>query len=363
MKYLIGAGGTGGHIIPALAVAQELCCRGHEVCFVGNKGSMEEALVTNRSYRFLSINVQKLYRGFTIKHLKFPFLLLKSIVECIIYIKSEKPVCVFVTGGFVSGPLAIAAKIQRKPLFIQDGNSYPGLTTRISARYSHKIFIASEDAVSYLPANKCILTGNPILIKNMNERKDIDWNQSTLSKDTIKVLVLGGSQGSVIINKTFEQCINELRQMDIEIIWQAGKPYYFSHKEKYSQQTGIVMFDFTERIAGYYAMADVAITRAGALTIAELSEFRIPSVLIPLPTSAENHQFKNALAHVHKGGGILLPQSELTPESLLKALRRIVSELSEFKARMEAIPHNEATAKICNVMENDLQNLGSSNVR
>jgi len=354
LKLLIGAGGTGGHIIPAIAVALELSNLGWRVKFVGNKNSMEETLVSKYGFEFLPINVQKLYRSFTLAHIRFPFLFLSSIFRSMHYITKMNPDAVLCTGGFVSGPVAIAAIIMKRKLYFQDGNSYPGLTTRVLSRFTKHIFIASDRAANYLQKADCIMTGNPILAYSKLDLCTVDWNKFNLSPDSRKLFIIGGSQGSTIINKVVSECVHDLLAQSIELIWQTGKRHYSKIREQFSGIIGVHCFDFTDKMSEYYQMADFAVSRAGALSIAELQEHSLPTVFIPLPIAAENHQYMNAAAQAEKGMGLVLEQKDLTPDTLMESIAKLSSGYQDFKDSFTALPKNNATTLIAEIISREV---------
>lgn len=351
---MIGAGGTGGHIIPAIAVALELSAQSWQIRFVGNRNSMEETLVGKYGFELLPINVQKLYRSITLAHIRFPFLFLSSVFRSMHYITKMKPDGVLCTGGFVSGPVAIAAIILKRKLYFQDGNSYPGLTTRVLSRFTRHIFIASDRAVSYLRKADCIMTGNPILSYSKLDLRAVDWNKFNLSPESCKLFVIGGSQGSIIINKVVSECVNDLLECNIELIWQTGKSHYSKVRERFSGVKGVHCFDFTDKMSEYYQMADFAVSRAGALSIAELKEHSLPTVFIPLPTAAENHQYMNAAAQAEKGMGLVLEQKDLTPDTLMESIAKLSSGYQNFKDSFTALPKNNATKLIAEIISREV---------
>lgn len=207
-KILIAAGGTGGHIKPALSIAKFLQTKGYEILYIGNKSSMEENLVQEAGLNFRSINVQKLYRYFTLKHLMFPFKLAKSIYDSCRIIKEFKPDVFLGTGGFVMGPVAIASIIKKIPIFLQEQNSFPGITTRIIGKFSLKIFLGNENAKKYLRSNNTKFTGNPVNEEILKSVEEIDFEQYGLKEDSFKVFLFGGSQGSLALNKIFISIID-----------------------------------------------------------------------------------------------------------------------------------------------------------
>lgn len=222
-RIIVSAGGSGGHIIPALSIIKELQKLGFEVLYIGNKNSMEEELVRNLHIDFEEIDVQKLYRKFTVAHLKFPFKLISSINKCSKIIKKYQPDAFLGTGGFVSGPAGYAAKKARIPIFLQEQNSYPGLTTRILSKYATKIFIGNKGAEKYLSKERCIFTGNPINVSTLEEKGVLDLKKSGMHHGNPKLLLTGGSQGSVILNNALYEIIDRLLDEGIEVFWQIGR--------------------------------------------------------------------------------------------------------------------------------------------
>ncbi len=350
---MIGAGGTGGHIIPAIAVALELSAQSWQIKFAGNRNSMEETLVSKYGFELLPINVQKLYRSLTLAHIRFPFLFLSSIVRSLHYIRKMRPDAVLCTGGFVSGPVAIAAIIMQRRLYFQDGNSYPGLTTRVLSRFTRHIFTASDRAASYLQKADCIMTGNPILAYSKLDLRAVDWDKFNLSPESRKLFIIGGSQGSIIINKVVSECVHDLLARNIELIWQTGKSHYSKIREQFSGVRGVHCFDFTDKMSEYYQMADFAVSRAGALSIAELQEHSLPAVFIPLPTAAENHQFMNAVTQAEKGLGLVLEQKDLTPLTMMESIAKLSFGYQDFKTSLSAMPKNNATKVIAEIISRE----------
>jgi UDP-N-acetylglucosamine--N-acetylmuramyl-(pentapeptide) pyrophosphoryl-undecaprenol N-acetylglucosamine transferase len=353
LKLVIGAGGTGGHIIPSLAIGLELLSRDWKITFIGNRDGMEETLAQAYNFDFLPIRAQKIYRKLTLQHLRFPVLLTGSLIKSIRYLRKLNPDAVLCTGGFVSGPVALASIILKKRLYFQDGNSYPGLTTRCLAGYARHVFTASYMAKRYLKSADCLLTGNPIMKYSLLEKDGIDWTKLNLSRESKKLFVIGGSQGSAIINKAVSECVERLLEMNIELIWQTGKAHLADIKLRYGSLHGVHCFDFSTQMSDYYQMADMAISRAGALSIAELEEHCLPAIFIPLPTAAENHQYKNAVSQIEKGVGVLLEQNALTPDVLLNAIAELSDNYELYKARLSSLPPNHATQAISDIIERE----------
>ncbi|HPS38864.1 MAG TPA: undecaprenyldiphospho-muramoylpentapeptide beta-N-acetylglucosaminyltransferase [Candidatus Cloacimonadota bacterium] len=353
MRFVLGGGGTGGHIYPLVAIAEELRKGGHEVSFIGNRDSMESRLIPKEGYPFLAINVQKLYRKLTLKHLNFPVLFSKSFFSCMSFLRRIKPDAVICTGGFVSGPIALAAILLKRPLYFWDGNSYPGLTTRLLARYMKGIFVAFRDTERHLNAARTINTWIPL---RSDFRTDSVWDAKKygLSESKQAIFVTGGSQGSKALNEAVDSAINGMLEQGFELIWQTGKTQSEYYLNKYNGQKGVYIFGFSDELPAIMNYAWLAVTRAGAMTIAELQGAKLPAILIPLPTAAENHQYYNALEQERKGVAKLLEQSKLTGESLLECITSMRSSYSVYKEKLESIPLENVAANITNYIIKDI---------
>jgi len=285
---IISAGGTGGHIIPALNVTKELIKRGVAVHYIGNANSMEYELVTKHNIPFYPINVQKLYRKFTLRHIMFPFKLIGSIFTCLKYFKAIKPDAFIGFGGFVSGAPAIASYLRHCPIFIQEQNCRPGITNVHTGKRAQTVFVACEQSRAYFKRGNVLVTGNPIDVENYSPRvQKVDRNYRTL-------LILGGSQGSLFINNVILSHLDFFAQKNIHLVWQTGKKHLETIKAQIADRGNITVFDFTDTMYKYYQEADFAICRGGALTLAEIELYRIPAFVIPLSTAAVNEQYHNA---------------------------------------------------------------------
>ncbi|MBT3169403.1 MAG: undecaprenyldiphospho-muramoylpentapeptide beta-N-acetylglucosaminyltransferase [Candidatus Cloacimonetes bacterium] len=345
---IIAAGGTGGHIFPALAIAKELQKLGAKIIFVGNKHSMEEQIISKTDITFEKINVQKLYRKFTFRHFLFPFKLIQSIANSIRIINKFKPDAFVGTGGFVSGSVGIAAKLKNIPIFLQEQNSYPGLTTKFLGKFAKNIFLGNENARKYLPNEKSIFWGNPINISETIEK--INFTKFGLKKDSFKIFLTGGSQGSAIINKVFFEIIDELVANEIEIIWQVGKYTFPIYEKKIQPKKGIYGFDFTHEIDKIYNSVDLVIARGGALTLAEIETKKIPSIIIPLPTAAENHQYFNALELKNKKVACIIKQEKLNSHTLKKEIYFMQNEIKNMKNNFSESKHLTAAINIASII-------------
>jgi UDP-N-acetylglucosamine--N-acetylmuramyl-(pentapeptide) pyrophosphoryl-undecaprenol N-acetylglucosamine transferase len=312
-KFILSGGGTGGHIYPAIAIANELKARfpDAEFLFVGAKDKMEMQKVPQAGYSIKGLWIAGLQRRITLDNALFPFKLIASLWNSRKIIKEFKPNVVVGTGGFASGPLLQMANAMHIPTLIQEQNSYPGITNKLLSKKANKICVAYENLERYFPKEKIILTGNPVrqdLIAIDSKRAEaltyfnLDSNKKTL-------LVLGGSLGARRINQLIEKELEKINSQNVQIIWQCGK-FYIGDYKKYNSENVQVMA-FIERMDLVYAAADIVVSRAGASSVSELCIVGKPVIFIPSPNVAEDHQTKNAQAVVDKKGAILLKEAEL----------------------------------------------------
>jgi UDP-N-acetylglucosamine--N-acetylmuramyl-(pentapeptide) pyrophosphoryl-undecaprenol N-acetylglucosamine transferase len=318
LRFILSGGGTGGHIYPAIAIANELKSRfpDAQFLFVGAKDKMEMQKVPQNGYKIKGLWIAGLQRKITLKNAMFPLKLISSLWQSRKIIKEFKPHVVVGTGGFASGPLLQMANFLNIPTVIQEQNSYPGITNKMLSKKAKKICVAYENLDRFFPQEKVILTGNPVrqdLINIENKKKEalkylnLDANKKTL-------LVLGGSLGSRRINQLIEQELNNFKSLDIQIIWQCGKLYFEEYKKYNSNSNAkqnIQVVAFVDKMDLVYAAADIVISRAGASSVSELCIVGKPVIFIPSPNVAEDHQTKNAKSIVDKNGALMIKESEL----------------------------------------------------
>jgi len=315
-KFILSGGGTGGHIYPAVAIANELKSRfpDAEFLFVGAKDKMEMQKVPQSGYEIKGLWIAGLQRKLTIDNAMFPIKLINSLWKSRQIIKEFKPNVVIGTGGFASGPLLQMANMMNIPTVIQEQNSFPGITNKLLSKKANKICVAYENLERFFPKEKMILTGNPVrqdLISIDNTKTEalhyfnLDSNQKTL-------LVLGGSLGARRINQLIEKELKNIISLGVQIIWQCGKLYYDDYK-KYNSTT-VKVVAFIDKMDLVYAAADIVISRAGASSVSELCIVGKPVIFIPSPNVAEDHQTKNAASIVSRKGALMLKESELDSE-------------------------------------------------
>jgi len=319
-KFIVSGGGTGGHIYPAIAIANELKSRfpDAEFLFVGAQDKMEMQKVPQAGYAIKGLWIAGLQRKLTLQNLLFPIKLISSLWKSRAIIKEFKPDVVIGTGGFASGPLLQMANSLNIPTVIQEQNSFPGITNKLLSKKANRICVAYENLERFFPKDKMILTGNPVrqdLIDIDGKREEaIKYFNLDASKKTL--LVLGGSLGARRINELIEKELPLFDSLNVQIIWQCGK-FYFDQYNKYNtianQQltTNIQVFAFIDRMDLVYAAADFVISRAGASSVSELSIVGKPVIFIPSPNVAEDHQTKNAKSIVNRNGALMLKESEL----------------------------------------------------
>ncbi len=313
LKFILSGGGTGGHIYPAVAIANELKSRfpNAEFLFVGAKDKMEMQKIPQSGYKIEGLWIAGLQRKLTLQNAMFPFKLIDSLWKSRKIIKEFKPNVVIGTGGFASGPLLQMANMLNIPTVIQEQNSYPGITNKILSKKANKICVAYENLERFFPKEKMILTGNPVrqdLIDIENKKAEaihyfnLDANKKTL-------LVLGGSLGARRVNQLIEKELGNLNALNVQVIWQCGKLYFEDYKKYNSNNVQVLAF--IDRMDLVYAAADIVISRAGASSVSELCIVGKPVIFIPSPNVAEDHQSKNAKSIVDKKGALMLKESEL----------------------------------------------------
>jgi UDP-N-acetylglucosamine--N-acetylmuramyl-(pentapeptide) pyrophosphoryl-undecaprenol N-acetylglucosamine transferase len=313
-KFILSGGGTGGHIYPAIAIADELKVRypDCEILFVGASDKMEMQKVPQAGYKIEGLWISGIQRKLTLDNAMFPLKLVSSLWKSRSIVKSFKPDVVIGTGGFASGPLLRAAAANGVPTVIQEQNSYPGITNKWLAKTAQKICVAYEGLERFFPKEKIVFTGNPvrsdIILEESRRTEAIE--KFKLNPDKKTLLVLGGSLGSRRINQLLAKELSWLQAQNVQVIWQCGK-FYFEEYQHYGDKDDVKVLSFIDRMDLVYAAADVVISRSGASSVSELCIVGKPVIFIPSPNVAEDHQTKNAQAVVDKGGAIMLKEAQL----------------------------------------------------
>ena len=326
-RIIISGGGTGGHIFPAIAIANALkkLDPATEILFVGAFGRMEMEKVPAAGYEIIGLDIQGIQRGSIMKNLQLPIKLVKSVFKALKIIKDFKPNAVVGVGGYASGPLLYAASIKGIPYLIQEQNSYAGITNKWLGKKATKICVAYDGMDKFFPANNIIKTGNPIRKESVAiAGKRVEALESLkLSADKKTILVTGGSLGARTLNNSIMAGLDKIIAADVQVVWQTGKFYYKSIIEKLGEDynPNIRIMEFVNRMDLAYAGADVIISRAGAGTIAELCVIKKPVILVPSPNVAEDHQTKNALALVHDNAAIFIADKDAETTLVYKAIQ------------------------------------------
>jgi UDP-N-acetylglucosamine--N-acetylmuramyl-(pentapeptide) pyrophosphoryl-undecaprenol N-acetylglucosamine transferase len=314
LKFILSGGGTGGHIYPAVAIANELKLRfpDAEFLFVGASDKMEMQKVPQAGYKIEGLWIAGLQRKITMQNMMFPFKLISSLSKSRKIIKNFKPNVVIGTGGFASGPLLQAANSLNIPTVIQEQNSYPGITNKLLSKKANAICVAYENLERFFPKNKIVFTGNPVRqdLLNVDSKTEEGILYFNLDANKRTLLILGGSLGARRINQLIAAELDFLLASDVQVFWQCGKLYYEEYKH-FNEKKNVQVIAFIDRMDLIYAAADLVISRAGASSVSELCLVGKPTIFIPSPNVAEDHQTKNAKAIVDKSGAILLKESEL----------------------------------------------------
>jgi UDP-N-acetylglucosamine--N-acetylmuramyl-(pentapeptide) pyrophosphoryl-undecaprenol N-acetylglucosamine transferase len=326
LKVILSGGGTGGHIFPAVAIANELkkLVPDADILFVGALGKMEMEKVPAAGYKIIGVPIAGLQRKLTLANLKLPFLVIRSLIKTRKIVNEFQPQVVVGTGGYASGPVLRAASGKGIPVLIQEQNSYAGITNKVLSKKAKKICVAYEGMEKFFPKEKVLLTGNPVRqdINNVKQYREQALSFFKLDPTKKTVLVIGGSQGARVINESIGAGLSVFAQSNIQLIWQTGKGYYNTAQNQsapFSNQH-IYALDFISRMDLAYAAADIVISRAGASSVSELCNIGMPCILVPSPNVAEDHQTKNAMALVNKEAALLVKDQDAARDLIKTAL-------------------------------------------
>jgi UDP-N-acetylglucosamine--N-acetylmuramyl-(pentapeptide) pyrophosphoryl-undecaprenol N-acetylglucosamine transferase len=350
-RIIISGGGTGGHIFPAIAIANALkkLDPATEILFVGANGRMEMEKVPAAGYKIMGLDIQGIQRKSILKNLAFPFKLIGSVRKALQIIKEFKPDAAVGVGGYASGPLLYAASMKGIPTLIQEQNSYAGITNKWLGKKASKICVAFDGMEKFFPADRIIKTGNPIRRESVNiEGKRLQALELfKLSANKPTIFVTGASLGARTLNNAIMGGLDKLIAADVQVIWQTGKLYYQGIIDKLGEDyhPNIKIIGFLERMDLAYAAADIIISRAGG-TISELCVVGKPAILVPSPNVAEDHQTKNALALIEKNAAIFVADRDAEEKLVDKAL-----ELLNDKDKQKTLSNNISKLAILNADE------------
>jgi UDP-N-acetylglucosamine--N-acetylmuramyl-(pentapeptide) pyrophosphoryl-undecaprenol N-acetylglucosamine transferase len=331
-RIIISGGGTGGHIFPAISIANALrrIEPGCDILFVGATGRMEMEKVPAAGYKIVGLNISGIQRGSIAKNLTLPFKMLGSLRKAMQLIDDFRPHVVVGVGGYASAPVLFAASLKGIPYLIQEQNSYAGITNKWLGKKAAKVCVAFDDMDQFFPSATLLKTGNPV-------RKDVvdivnkhHAGAELLKLDPLKktILVTGGSLGAGTLNKSVEKHISKLIREDVQLVWQTGKYYYKGIIERLGLNfhPNVRILEFLNKMDMAYAAADIIISRAGAGTIAELCIIKKPVILVPSPNVAEDHQTKNAQALVRNNAAVLITDRSAEDTLVVEALSLLRDE-------------------------------------
>lgn len=313
---MIAGGGTGGHIFPAIAIANAVREReaGTQFLFVGAEGKMEMEKVPAAGYAIEALPIRGFQRGSILKNLGLPWRLLRSMMRARKLVRTFKPDVAVGVGGYASGPLLAAAQGQRIPTLIQEQNSYPGKTNMHLGRRADRICVAYAGMDKYFPKDKLLLTGNPVRqdVVRLTGKRPRGMEEFGLQEGRPVLFITGGSLGARGINQGVQAALEQWMHAGIQVIWQTGTPYFKQAQEAVARlgYADCKVLEFVSRMDLAYAVADLVVARAGAISVSELSLVNLPAILVPLPTAAEDHQTHNARALTDRGAAVLLRDQE-----------------------------------------------------
>lgn len=355
LRIIISGGGTGGHIFPAIAIANAIknIRPDTEFLFVGAIGRMEMTKVPEAGFKIVGLPIMGLQRKLTLKNLKFPFMLLKSASMAKKIVKEFKPDLAIGVGGYASGPLLRAANKANVPTLLQEQNSFAGLTNKLLGKKASKICVAYDGMEQFFPKEKIILTGNPVRseVIKLSGKKERAIEFFQLDKEKKTLLVVGGSLGAWSINEAVEKAIPRWKEANIQVIWQTGKLFHKRAQEACAgHESWLKVTEFIKRMDLGYAAADLVVSRAGAIAVSELCLVKKPSIFVPLPSAAEDHQTKNATVLTTLSAAHLIKDTEVRAclgEEVLKLIND-EEELSRLSKNISPLGYHDAADLIAN---------------
>lgn len=355
--FMLSGGGTGGHIYPAIAIADELKKQipNARLLFVGAKGRMEMEKIPQVGYPIIGLDIQGISRTSLGQNLSLPFKLFISLVKAYALIRKYKPTAVIGTGGYASAPLLKMAQWCGVPYFVQEQNSYPGIVNKWVAKGAQRIFTAYSGLEAFFPKEKILQTGNPLRANiGTSVPTAEDFSFFGLQSKAPVLFVMGGSLGAKRINELIASKLSFLEQIGVQVLWQCGKAYYQQYAHLQSDRVKIM--PFVENMKRAYATASVIISRAGASSVSELCAVAKPVIFIPSPNVAEDHQTKNAQAIAHEKAAIVLAEAELDNrfEEVFSALMHNSAQRAHLSEQISLLARPNATEQIVTQIIKDL---------
>jgi UDP-N-acetylglucosamine--N-acetylmuramyl-(pentapeptide) pyrophosphoryl-undecaprenol N-acetylglucosamine transferase len=334
VNILIAGGGTGGHIFPALAIAKALEKKAAvSLLFVGAKGKMEMEKIPKAGYKIIGIDIAGYNRSNIFKNISLPFKLIKSFWQVNKILQQFKPNAVIGVGGYSTFPVLRSAQRKNIPTFIHESNSLAGKSNKLLAKKANFVFVAFDGMEKYFPANKIIFSGNPvreeIIYNNINKKEAIQYFQLNENKKTI--LILGGSLGAKSINSAIAKNLHLINEADAQIIWQKGTALYSEYQNLVKEYSFVCIEPFIENMAMAYAAADIVVSRAGAMSVAELCVAKKPVVFVPYPYAAEDHQTINAQYLVNKDAALMVKDANAAEQLVPTIISLLTNEIMQEK--------------------------------
>ena len=354
MRVIVSAGGTGGHIYPAIAIINKIKEEepNSEVLYIGTSDRMEKDLIPELGIKYAAISVSGLKRKITLENVKVLYQFLKARNECKKIIKDFDPDVVIGAGGYVTGPVIWAAKKLGKKTFIHEQNSVVGLSNRYLTKFADKVGVSFESTLSCFPKDKVVLTGNPCSEKaiSMKKAKKEDYG---LDKNKKLVLIVMGSLGSKSVNDKIVSFLDSFKEKDYQVMFVTGNSYYEQVK-KLKLPTNVKIEPFIYEMPSLMKATDLIVTRAGASTMSEILALNIPSIFIPSPYVTNNHQYKNAMDLVNKNAGLILEEKNLTKDNLINLIDKTLSEKEKYnsiKSNLKELGIKDSSSRIYEVLK------------
>ncbi|PKL90886.1 MAG: undecaprenyldiphospho-muramoylpentapeptide beta-N-acetylglucosaminyltransferase [Candidatus Goldiibacteriota bacterium HGW-Goldbacteria-1] len=329
MKIIFACGGTGGHIYPALAVAEDLIkqVQNAEVLFAGNKSGMEASIIPQRGYDFKGIEARPLIRKFTFKNIVNGVLVIKSLFDALKIVNQFRPDMVVGTGGFASFPFVLSAALTGRKTLIHEPNVYPGLANRMLAAAASAVTVGFMETKKYFPAKKASVTGNPVREGIIKADKAEGYTEFELDPAKKVLLIMPGSRAAKKINRVIEEALPEIEKQlaDLQLLWMCGDEDYVRLEETVKKyKIKIKLLKFINKAELAYAAADAGVLRAGAGTLTEITACGLPSVLVPYPHATGNHQEKNAVSFAQRQAALVIKDSALNVITLMENLKKVL---------------------------------------
>jgi UDP-N-acetylglucosamine--N-acetylmuramyl-(pentapeptide) pyrophosphoryl-undecaprenol N-acetylglucosamine transferase len=335
MKVIISGGGTGGHIYPAIAIANELKAIDPttDILFVGAEGKMEMEKVPRAGYTIVGLPVVGIKRELTLANLAFPFKLGRSLIRAQQIVRDFRPDVAVGVGGYASGPILLAASLKGVPTLIQEQNSYAGLTNKVLARWAKRICVAYPGMDAFFAPEKIKMTGNPVRSDIQFASQQVAAGRALFDLESSQptLLIIGGSQGARTINESIEGGLQRFVEAGVQVIWQTGTAFIDRARTAIAAtgSTLIKAYDFIYDMDKAYAVADSVVSRAGALSVSELCLVGRPAILVPLPTAAEDHQTKNAMSLVEHNAALLVNDRTARQDLVTAALNLLANPVQQ----------------------------------